>query len=139
MSACQSRQGQPGQQGAPGCTRRQPAEDTKVDWQRYLPRDWRELVVVPFSFRVWQEYEADARRSIGYDIDQHPCHYTHHYRLTEIRSDDDESFYPVLTYGETVHAWRLRDERWLIYREVHVDDCSSNSRGFYTFASEMPK
>ena len=38
-----------------------------------------------------------------------------------------------------LQAWRLRDERWLIYRQPITDDNPSPKRGFYSFSMEAPR
>ena len=117
-----------------------PANETlAVDWRRHLPIDWRERVVAPFDFTEHREYEMPASRHLGYDIDGALCYYTHSYAMTESRSDNDEDFYQVITYGETVHAWRLRDERWLTWRVVHTGEDSDPRRGFYSFSDRPPR
>ena len=57
--------------------------------------------------------------------------------LTETRSDNDEDFYTVVTRGETLRAWRLRDDRWLTWRRTVCPD-GSVSRGFYSFSPTCP-
>lgn len=122
--------------------RRQPPpanEAPAVDWRRHLPADWREQVVAPLDFTEHREYEMPASRRFGYDVDGALCYYAHSYELTESRSDNDEDFYQVVTYGETVHAWRLRDERWLTWRVVHTGDDTDPRRGFYSFSDQPPR
>ena len=101
--------------------------------------DWREQVVAPFDFTEHREYEMPASRRFGYDVDGALCYYAHSYALTESRSDNDEDFYQVVAYGETVHAWRLRDERWLTWRVVHTGDDGDTQRGFYSFSDQAPR
>lgn len=108
-------------------------------WLDYLPSEWREMVIVPLDFVEHHEYEVAARRCHGYDIDGNACYYAHGYVLTEPRSDDDEEFYQVVAYSETVHAWRLRDDRWLIHRIVHHCGEGAPGRGFYSFSERCPR
>jgi len=113
--------------------------DGKPDWQRFLPDEWRDRVIQPLDFQQHREYEMAAIRSFGYDVDGQACYYAHSYALNESRSDDDEDFYEVVAYGESVHAWRLRDERWLTFRVVYTGgDCTRN-RGFYSFSPQAPR
>lgn len=111
---------------------------TTPDWQAYLPAEWRAMVVEPLDFKQHREYEISAARCFGYDVDGATCYYTHSYALNQSRSDDDEEFYEVVTYGETVHAWRLRDDRWLNYRVVYSGD-GAPGRGFYSFSEQAPR
>lgn len=109
------------------------------DWMTHLPADWREMAEGPLRFVEYREYEMPARRCLGYDADDRLCYCAHHYLLESCRSDDDEEFYHAITGGETLHAWRLRDGRWLVYRRPIADDCQPASRGFYTFSAEAPR
>ena len=114
-------------------------EAPAIDWRRHLPADWREQVIAPLDFTEHREYEMPASRILGYDADGALCYYAHSYAMTESRSDNDEDFYQVVTYGETVHAWRLRDERWLTWRVVHTGDDCDAQRGFYIFSDRPPR
>lgn len=109
------------------------------DWSRHLPPDWRDQVVEALDFTEHREYEMPAARGFGHDVDGELCYYTHHFALTESRSDNDEDFYQVVTYSETVHAWRLRDERWLTYRHVQNGDDSGPGSAFYSLAEKPPR
>lgn len=108
-------------------------------WQEHLPQEWRELVIAPLDLRRYQDYEMAADRVVGYDADDKPCYTSHRFSLTEPRSDDGEEFYTVLAYGEELAAWRLRDERWLVWREIHADEDCQSARSFYTLAQGMPR
>ena len=79
-----------------------------------------------------------ADRSFGYDADDCPCFIAHRFELTRTVSDDDEEFYQVVTYSEEMAAWRLRDERWLVFRRNSNQDCTS-PRGFYAFSADIPR
>ena len=91
-------------------------EDQRIQWQHDLPALLKELVIVPVSFDVLQEYEMAADRTRGYDSSHAQCFCAYRYALTQFRSDDDEVFYEAPVYTETVTAWRLIDARWLICR-----------------------
>lgn len=107
-------------------------------WQRNLPDEWRDAIDTPLYFEQYSEYEISAERSVGYDADDRPCFTAHRYELTRLVSDDDEEFYEVVTYREELAAWRLRDERWLVYRRICTADGNA-PRGFYTFSPTMPR
>lgn len=109
------------------------------DWLRFLPDEWRDMVIAPLDFQQHREYEMAAMRCFGYDVDGAACYYAHSYALNESRSDDDEDFYEVVAYGESVHAWRLRDERWLTYRVVYTGGDALPARGFYSFSDKAPR
>lgn len=107
-------------------------------WWRRLPAEWREMAVPPLSYDVFREAELEAERMFGYDPDGRVCYYAHRYVLREPRSDDGEDFYSAAAYAESVAAWLLRDERWLIHRIVRVgEDCDGQS--FYSFSDCMPR
>jgi hypothetical protein len=108
-------------------------------WLACLPGAWREVVIEPLDFVEHREYEMAASRCFGYDVDGEACYYAHGYALNETRSDDDEDFYQVVAYSETVHAWRLRDERWLIHRVIHPCGEAAPGRVFYSFAEQCPR
>jgi hypothetical protein len=109
------------------------------DWSDRLPKNWRVMVVPPSEFTRHREYEIAAERIFGTDQDGKCCFYAHSYVLPGCRSDDDEEFYSVIVHAESVRAWRLRDDRWLIYRIVHSDEDCSASRGFYSFSEHCPQ
>lgn len=110
-----------------------------VDWQRHLPENWRASVVEALDFSQYREYEMPASRTLGHDADGELCFYAHRYMLTESRSDDDEDFYEVVAYSETVRAWRLHDGRWLTWRIVRTGDDTMPGRGFYSFSEQAPR
>lgn len=107
-------------------------------WESHLPDEWLDAVDAPLYFEQYSEYEISADRTVGYDADDQPCFTAHRFELTEPASDDDEEFYEVVTYSEELAAWRLRDERWLVYRRSSAGDCRS-PRGFYAFSQTMPR
>lgn len=110
-----------------------------TDWQRHLPAEWRASVVEALDFTEYREYEIPGCRTLGHDEEGELCFYAHRYTLTESRSDDDEDFYEVVAYSETVRAWRLRDARWLTWRIVQTGDDATPGRGFYSFSERPPR
>lgn len=118
--------------------RRRVSDSGDQPWWHRLPAQWRDMVVAPLAFDLFREPELDAERVFGYDPDGKACYYAHRYLLREPRSDDGEEFYAAAAYAESVTAWLLRDERWLIHRCVHVDD-DFDGRGFYSFSEHMPR
>lgn len=108
------------------------------DWQRYVPAEWRDAVAPPLYFERHVEYEIKAGRILGYDAEHRICFTSHHFQLAYPASDDDEDFYEVVAYTEEMAAWRLRDERWLVFRLIGTGDCQS-PRGFYVLSPEMPR
>lgn len=109
------------------------------EWQKALPVEWRAAAVAPLGFTTHREYEMPASRTLGHDEEGLACYYCHTYILSSLCSDDDEEFYEAIAYGEEVQAWRLRDERWLIWRIVHEDGVCRGNRGFYSFSENMPR
>ena len=109
------------------------------EWQKALPIEWRDAAIAPLNFTTYREYEMPASRTLGHDEEGQACYYRHTYILSSLCSDDDEEFYEAIAYGEEVEAWRLRDERWLIWRMVHEDGGGRASRGFYSFSENMPR
>lgn len=111
------------------------------DWRRLLPREWTACVVEPSVFSRFRDYEIVAERVLGYahEGEDAPCYCEHYVVLTDVRSDDDESYYLEPTYGEHLVAWRLIDGRWLIHRRItHGEDCQQH-QAFFSFADEMPR
>lgn len=115
------------------------SREERFRWLDQLPAEWREMVVTPLHFASHREYEMAASRTFGYDADGTPCFYHHSYLLAEPRSDNDEDFYAVVTHGETLRAWRLRDDRWLTWQRAVCDDDGTTSRGFYAFTPTCPR
>ena len=109
------------------------------EWQKALPIEWRDAAIAPLNFTTYREYEMPASRTLGHDEEGQACYYRHTYILSSLCSDDDEEFYEAIAYGEEVEAWRLRDERWLIWRIVHEDGVCRGNRGFYSFSENMPR
>lgn len=110
----------------------------EADWLRHLPKKWRDAVDAPLYFHHYREYEIAARRTVGYDEDDHPCFITHEVILTRLSSDDDEEYYEAVTYRENMNAWRLRDGRWLVLRNTQPESCSRNG-GFHAIHNDMPR
>lgn len=109
-----------------------------VDWRDDLPMAWRLHVIAPLDLECHKEYEMHAMRCLGRDEDGAICFYAHDYAIPALRSDDDETFYTVVDFGEQVRAWRLRDGRWLRYRVAVRHDDPASSRGVYTFGEDPP-
>ena len=114
-------------------------ETAAPEWRHHLPADWAGMVVEAFAFTRHEEYEMPAWRILGHDVDGALCFYAHDYVLTEGRSDNDEDFYTVITAGESVRAWRLCDDRWLIYRCPRTEDEHTPGRAFYSFSDRPPR
>jgi hypothetical protein len=107
-------------------------------WLEHLPDEWLEAIEVPLYFEQYSEYEINAERAVGYDADDRPCFATHRFLLTELVTDDDDEFYEVVAYAEEMAAWRMRDERWLVYRRNSAHQ-GGQPRSFYAFSSAMPR
>jgi hypothetical protein len=112
--------------------------DKEPVWLEHLPDEWLDAVEVPLYFEQYSEYEINAERAVGYDADDRPCFATHRFLLTSLVSDDDEEFYEVVAYAEEMVAWRMRDERWLVYRRNSANQ-GGQPRSFYAFSAEMPR
>jgi hypothetical protein len=115
-------------------TRRQP-EDTS--WRTDLPIEWQDAVIAPLALETYRDYEMAAERVIGRNEDDEPCYCASRFIVTETRSDDDEEFYQVAAYAESLSAWRMRDGRWLIHRLITRD--GERGSGFYSFGDRMPR
>ncbi|NJA89530.1 hypothetical protein HCX48_09880 [Rhodocyclus tenuis] len=119
---------------------RRPARDTQdVRWQDDLPPAYKDLVIVPLRFEILHEYEILANRTNGYDENEQACYCAYRFVLTSLRSDDDEMFYEEPTYAETTVAWRMRDERWLIYRQIVGNYALGVAHRFYSLSNTMPR
>lgn len=109
------------------------------DWQQALPAEWRAEAIAPLRVTIHREYEMPASRTLGYDKEGLACYYHHAFALGEPRSDDDDEFYEAIVHGEEVHAWRLRDQRWLVWSVIRKEgDCRGN-RSRYSFSESMPR
>jgi hypothetical protein len=86
-----------------------PYQDGKtIPWSDELPQELQALVVAPVSFKVFQDYEMQPDHTHGCDAANQPyCEFR--YVLTQPRSDDDELFYEVPVYAESLTSWRLVD------------------------------
>jgi hypothetical protein len=115
------------------------AGENDTRWQAHLPADWRDLAEPPWEFRQYRDETLAAVRVVGVDMEGQPCYVAYRVDFIEPRSDDDEVFYAVVTYGEELAAWRLRDERWLIWREIRTEENQEDARSFYSLAQEMPR
>jgi hypothetical protein len=107
------------------------------NWKQGLPKEWQRLAIAPLAIERFRDYEVAAERLVGRDDDEQPCYCNSRFVVMETRSDDDEEFYQVVAYAEALTAWRLRDGRWLIYREIKRDGERGNS--FYSFGEAMPR
>jgi hypothetical protein len=107
-------------------------------WLEHLPDEWLDAVEAPLYFEQYSEYEINAERAVGYDADDRPCFATHRFLLTSLVSDDDDAFYEVVAYAEEMVAWRMRDERWLVYRRNSANQ-GGQPRSFYAFSNAMPR
>lgn len=113
--------------------KREPA----IDWRRDLPKEWRRLVVSPLVVERFRDYEMAAERLVGRDEDEQPCYCSSRFVVMETRSDDDEEFYQIAAYAESLQAWRLRDGRWLIHRLITRE--GERGSAFYSFGEHMPR
>jgi hypothetical protein len=108
-----------------------------LSWQQNLPSEWQDAVIAPLEIRTYRDYEMAAERIVGRDEDDAPCYCASRFIVTETRSDDDEEFYQVAAYAESLSAWRMRDGRWLIHRLITRD--GERGRSFYSFGDHMPR
>lgn len=97
------------------------------------------MVVSPLRFEVCSEYEIDADRTTGFDESDLPCYCAYRYVLTETRLDEDDMFFEEPVYMEHCVAWRLRDERWLVYRSVFGSGDGDCPHAFFSFSDSMPR
>ncbi len=108
-----------------------------IDWRRDLPKEWQRLVISPLTIARFRDYEMAAERVVGRDEDEKPCYCSSRFVVMETRSDDDEEFYQIAAYAESLKAWRLRDGRWLIFRLISRE--GERGSGFYSFSESMPR
>lgn len=111
------------------------------DWRSALPREWAASVVEPRVFSRFRDYEILSERVLGHahEGEDSPCYCEYYFVLTDVRSDDDETYYLAPTYGEHLVAWRLIDGRWLIHRRItHGEECQQH-QSFFSFADDMPR
>jgi len=112
-------------------------DTSSPSWQKHLPAGWQNATETPLYFKQYSEYEMPAERVLGYDADEQPCFTSHRFLLTTLTSDDGEELYEIVTYREEMAAWRLRDERWLVFRLISTN--SYPPRGFYALSPDMPR
>jgi len=103
-----------------------------IDWRADLPMAWRLHVITPLTTDCHKEYEMHAIRCLGHDEGGALCFYAHDYAIPGLRSDDDETFYTVVDFGERLRAWRLRDGRWLCFRLNLRHEDPDRTPGVYT-------
>jgi len=117
--------------------------DEAPDWRALLPKDWMGLVMEPIGFKRFRDYEILSERVLGYEDAEEggdqPCYCEHYFVLTDIRSDDDESYYLAPSYWEHLVSWKLIDGRWLIHRRISCSDDCQQHQSFFSFAEEMPR
>lgn len=116
---------------AAACERASPAA-VSYPWWRDLPEAWRVQAVEPLDFKIYREPALAAERVFGRDEDGVACFYAHRYLVPPARPGAASQ-----AYGETLSAWRLGDQRWLIHR-VLIQGEQSTGRGFYTLSETMP-
>lgn len=110
-----------------------------VAWADDLPQALKDLVVAPTSFDVFQEYEMLADRICGHDDAKKPCYCAFHLLRTQLRSDDDEVFYELPIYAESLTSWRLIDERWLICRTTVASFEDAGFHSDFSISDAMPR
>ena len=113
--------------------------DCQPTWTDRLPAEWRDRVVPPSGFRVYREHEIPARRVLGFDGAGALCFCAHDYRLVEPRSDDDEDFYQALAYGESVAAWRLLGQGWLVHRSIAPEGDDGVAESHLSLQPQAPR
>jgi hypothetical protein len=118
---------EPGRKGA--------TPDARI-WQEDLPAEWLNAVDAPLYYAQYREYEISAERAVGYDADDKPCFTCHRFLLTQ--TGTGESTQPIVTFSERMSAWRLRDDRWLVFRRNSANH-GSEPASFYAFSSTMPR
>ena len=107
-------------------------------WFRRLPVELLDRISEPVSLEPYEEYEMDARRYVGFDATGVPCFTSHVFHIMRPASDDDVTYYEVACFKEEMAAWRLPDNRWLVFRLVENSSCTS-SEGTYTLSDTMPR
>lgn len=107
-----------------------------IRWRQGLPASWSDLAVEPVRFDVFREYEVSAERTVGHDEDGAPCFCASRYLLTQLVCDEEDMFFEMPVYAETLAAWRLRDQRWLVLRKVA--GYAEKTRSSLSFSGSMP-
>lgn len=110
-----------------------------IPWSDDLPEGMAGQVVAPLRFDVLPEPGSMADRIQGYDAQHAPCYRAYRYVRTALRSDDDVSYYAAPVYAETLQAWRLTDERWLVLRTRVNDFDAGRARRDLTVQTVMPR
>lgn len=110
-----------------------------IAWSEDLPLLLKDLVVTPVSFDVFQEYEMLADRICGRDDANQPCYCAFRLIQTQLRSDDDEVFYELPVYAESLICWRLLDERWLTYRTTVLNFDDAAFQTSFSVSDAMPR
>ena len=105
-------------------------------WQENLPAEWLDAVEEPLYYAHYREYEISAERAVGYDADDKPCFTYHRFLLTQ--AGTGETTQPLVTFSERMAAWRLRDDRWLVFRRNSANH-GSEPASFYAFSNTMPR
>ncbi|PAS95026.1 MAG: hypothetical protein CGU29_00840 [Candidatus Dactylopiibacterium carminicum] len=118
---------------------RQCGKHDHFEWRTGLPLAWLTQVVRPVFFSTHRDYEVDATRVTGYEYEDRPCYCHYDVLITELRSDDDETWFMAPLYGEQLTGWRLIDDRWLIRRQIFQGEDCQASQSFFTFSGEMPR
>jgi len=95
-------------------------------WQELLTAEWLPLVITPASLNPDQACEIGAKRVFGFDANGRRCYYARRFAIPTLRSDDNDEFYKASAYREQVEAWLLMDDRWLIYKLMHIRGCTFN-------------
>lgn len=108
------------------------------NWCRYLPEAWQDQVVAPLDVVAFREYEMDAERWVGRDGDDLPCYTAHRFVILAAEDRPGPAGTPRVAYSEEMAAWRLRDDRWLVFRMIGAAAVTL-PRGFYSISPAMPR
>src|SRR3990167_4389543 len=116
-----------------------PLRHANVPWSQDLPPTLKDLVLTPVHFDVARDYEMRADHTRGRDAANRPCFSELRFVLTQLRSDDDEVFYEVPVYAESLTAWRLVDERWLVCPTRVGHGAHAEPQTLLTLSDAMPR
>jgi hypothetical protein len=96
------------------------------DWNGQLPVGFEEEVVMPWTFRRYEDEEALAIKLIGLDTEGRRCWIRHDHTAVDERFDIDELPVDVPVGYERRIAWRLRSGRWLLQvdRIERLESCT---------------
>ena len=108
-------------------------------WQQDLPPALKDLVITPVSFGVSRDYEMRAEHTHGRDVANQPCFSEFRFVVTELCSDDDEVFYEVPVYAESLTSWRLLDQRWLVCRTQVSGADQTGGQTSLSLSDTMPR